>query len=300
MAASIDFDDLRFLLAVAESGSTLAAARRLGVSQSTVARRIAALEASLGRQLFDKRRDGYRLTADGESLRPEAEAVETAMRAFALAADGLSRAVGGTVRFTTNEVMAGLFVPELVSRLKARHPGIGLEVDVTPVLRDLGAGEADIALRAAPPPQQAGLVGVRLAEDHWSLYCARTYAERHGAPSNVEELSRHCLIGLVPDGRHDVAVAWAERHFPPGNVVVRQNSIPSAFASIASGIGVGFYSDILALGRDDIVLCFRPDIPPSAEVWLLTHERLRHAPRIRAVMEETKALVAGRIRANGQ
>jgi DNA-binding transcriptional LysR family regulator len=284
------YDDLRFLLAVAETGTTLAAAARLGVSQSTVSRRIAALEASLKLELFEKRRSGYVLTGAGERLLEPAAAVRTAAEQFLATVGSLSRDVSGTVRFTTNEVLAGLFVPELVRRLKASHPQIHLDIDTSNILRDLKGGEADIALRAAAAPVQPDLVGVKLADDHWSLYCADSYARRHGIPRSIKDLTQHSLIGLDPHGRHHQVVEWARLHFPPDCIMVRQNSIPTAFSSIADGVGVGFFSDLLAARRQDLVLCFRPDLPPAAEVWLLTHDRLRHVPRIRAVLDLMKDL----------
>jgi DNA-binding transcriptional LysR family regulator len=286
----MEYDDLRFMLAVAETGSTLSAGKRLSVSQSTVSRRIVALERALGLEIFDKRPSGYVLTDCGMALLDRARAVRDAAYQFSLAAEALAREESGTVRFTTNEVMAGLFLAPLIGRLKRLHPGIKLEVDTTNALRDLKSGEADIALRAAPAPTQPDLFGSRLASDWWSLYCSRTYAQAHGFPRDIASLADHALIALDPHGRHNEVVGWAIRHFPPDAIVVRQNSIPAAFSSILGGVGVGFFSEILAAGREDLVLCFRPNLPPAAEVWLLTHEKLRNVPRVRIVMDAMRDL----------
>jgi len=290
VTASLNFDDLRYMLAVAETGTTLAASKMLRVSQSTVSRRIAALEDALQVELFDKRRTGYVLTEAGSLLLAPAEAVRHAVDAFSGAVDSLSREISGTVRFTTNEVLGSFVLPRLIERLRQRHPGVKLEVDTTNVLRDLVGGEADVALRASPAPTQAGLVGVRLIEDYWSLYCSRSYSLRHGVPRCVEDLAGHAIIGIDAHVRGRPIFDWAAKNFP-AEVLLRHNSVPAVFTSVRNGVGVGFYSDFVAAGDPELVFCFRPPVPPAAEVWLVTDERLRHVPRVRAVMDVIKELV---------
>lgn len=290
MTAPLNFDDLRYMLAVAETGTTLAASKLLRVSQSTVSRRIAALEDALQVELFDKRRTGYFLTEAGALLLAPAEAVRHAVDAFSGAVESLSREISGTVRFTTNEVLGAFVLPRLIERLQQRHPGVKLEVDTTNVLRDLIGGEADVALRASPAPTQAGLVGVRLIEDYWSLYCSRSYSLRHGVPRRVEDLASHAMIGIDAHARGRPIFDWAKENFPT-EVLLRHNSVPAVFTSVRNGVGVGFYSDFVAAGDPELVFCFRPPVPPAAEVWLVTDERLRHVPRIRAVMDVIKELV---------
>lgn len=290
MTAPLNFDDLRYMLAVAETGTTLAASKLLRVSQSTVSRRIAALEDALQVELFDKRRTGYFLTEAGALLLAPAEAVRHAVDAFSGAVESLSREISGTVRFTTNEVLGAFVLPRLIERLQQRHPGVKLEVDTTNVLRDLTGGEADVALRASPAPTQAGLVGVRLIEDYWSLYCSRSYSLRHGVPRRVEDLASHAMIGIDAHARGRPIFDWAKENFPT-EVLLRHNSVPAVFTSVRNGVGVGFYSDFVAAGDPELVFCFRPPVPPAAEVWLVTDERLRHVPRVRAVMDVIKELV---------
>jgi DNA-binding transcriptional LysR family regulator len=287
----INFDDLRYMLAVAETGTTLAASRLLRVSQSTVSRRIAALEEALRVELFDKRRTGYFLTEAGALLLAPAEAVRNATDAFSGAVDSLSREVSGTVRFTTNEVLGSFVLPKLIERLRQRYPEVRLEVDTTNLLRDLAGGEADVALRAAPAPTQAGLVGLRVIEDYWSLYCSRDYAARHGVPQNLDQLAGHALIGIDTHVRSRPIFEWAKENFPADEVLLRHNSVPGVFTSVRTGLGIGFYSDFIAASDSELVFCFRPPVPPTAEIWLITHERLRHLPRIRAVMDVIKDLV---------
>ena len=154
-----DWNDARFFVAVADTGSTLAAGRLLRVSQTTVARRIAALEESLGLTLFDKRRAGYTLTAAGETLLLEARALHAAAEALADAASAQKRETGGTVRLTTEESYANGVLTPMLRELHELRPDIIIELDASEELRDLEAGAADIAVRVAKEMTGSGLVG---------------------------------------------------------------------------------------------------------------------------------------------
>src|SRR5215217_8253824 len=136
----LDWNDLRYFLAVASGGSTLAAGRSLRVSQTTVARRISALESALGVSLFEKRQAGYALTPAGEDLLERAEQVEQAANAFSDAAAAQSRDVSGTVKITTEEVYAITILAPLLRELHDLHPGIVIDLDTSQAIRDLGAG----------------------------------------------------------------------------------------------------------------------------------------------------------------
>ncbi len=192
----LDWNDLRYFLAVAREGSTLAAGRALRVSQTTVARRVAALERALGFPLFEKRQAGYALTPTGEELIARAEQAEQALNAFTDDAAARSRAFSGTVKITTEEIYAITLLAPLLTELHQLHPEIMIDLDTSQMVRDLGAGEADISLRSTKgDTQAAGLVGRQLCIDDWALYCSRAYAERRGVPNSVAEMKRHAFIG---------------------------------------------------------------------------------------------------------
>src|SRR6476619_3420282 len=185
----LDWNDLRYFLAVAREGSTLAAGRALRVSQTTVARRIAALEQALGFPLFEKRQAGYALTPTGHELIARAEQAERALNAFSDDAAARSRDLSGTVKITTEEVYALTLLAPLLTELHQLHPEIMIDLDTSQIVRDLGAGEADISLRSVKTGNQAaGLVGRQLCVDEWALYCSRSYAARHGVPTTVAEM----------------------------------------------------------------------------------------------------------------
>src|SRR3954447_2226342 len=125
----LDWNDLRYFLAVADGGSTLAAGRALRVSQRTVARRIAAMEEATGVKLFDRRQAGYAVTPAGEALLPQARSVDSAIRGFADAAAAEARSLGGVVRLSTEEIFSVSLLAPLLRELHELHPEIMIDLD---------------------------------------------------------------------------------------------------------------------------------------------------------------------------
>jgi DNA-binding transcriptional LysR family regulator len=279
-----DWNDLRHFLAVAKAGTTLAAARELGVSQSTAARRIDALETALGVKLFDRRQSGYALTDLGKELAETATGVEVAAGAFASRAAALRRGLTGTVRITTNDLFAGEVLMPSLNAFRRAHPRILLEMVTSDRRLDLAKGEADVALRAGTPPSQANLVGRRIAKDTWSFYCSRAYAKRHGKPASLGELANHQVLGPDPQAFATPLVDWLQRSIPRRTILLRQNNVGTMLASLRNGLGVGLMADFVARSDPELVLCFEPGIDVKYEIWLLTHERLRNDPHVRAVL----------------
>ena len=282
--AMLDWNDLRYFLAVARGGSTLSAGRALRVSQTTVARRIAALEAAIKLPLFDKRQAGYALTPAGEELLARAEAVEKAADGFAEAAGGQARDASGTVRITTEEVYAITLLASLLPELHELHPGIRIELDTSQTVRDLGAGEADIALRSTKGGQPAGLVGRQLARDDWALYCSRSYAERHGVPRSLEELRAHPFIGGGGGNLWIHYQAWLQSLGLEQQVAMHHATSGGLLSGVRSGFGIAVLPCVIADGDPELVRC----LPPRDHeriLWLFTHERVRHTPRVRVVID---------------
>ncbi|SMF78457.1 LysR family transcriptional regulator [Allosphingosinicella indica] len=280
-----DWNDLRAFLAVAEAGSTLAAARALRVSQTTVARRIAALEAAIGLTLFEKRQAGYALTPIGQALVEAAREVASAAGRFADAASGAARDVSGAVRITTLEIYAVTILPPILRDLHDAHPGIQIELDMSEEPRDLAAGAADIALRNAAAPDGPGLVRRKVADDPWTLYCSRAFADAHGVPRSRDQLAQHPIVGGGGDKVWRAYRAWLQRHDLEGAVAMHQGSVIGLLAAVRSGIGLAILPSFVADRDPDLIRCLPPREGDPAAMWLLTHERLRHVPRIRTVLD---------------
>lgn len=286
-ASPLDWNDLRHFVAVARAGSTLGASRALGVNQTTVARRLGALEAAIGLPLVARRQAGCVLTPAGEGLLARAEAVEAAAAAFAEAADAEAREAKGEVRLTTLEIYAVTVLPPILRDLRAAHPNLTILLDTSEVARDLAAGAADVALRGSHGrlSEAPGLVGRRIADDPWTLYCSRDYAARHQRPLTAADLARHPIIGGGGEKVWPMYRAWLRRHRLEGAVTMHHDSSIGLLAAIRAGAGLAVLPSFIADREGDLVQCLPPVAGDEAGLWLLTHERLRRQPRVRAVMD---------------
>lgn len=281
----LDWNDLRYLIAVSRDGSTLAAGRALRVSQTTVARRLAALEAALGLTLVERLPSGYRLTAAGESLIDHARRMEEAADALAHAAAAQARNVSGLVKLSTEEIIAVTLLVPILGDIAARYPDLRIEVESTDAVRDLAAGEADIALRSCTAPEGAGLVGRRLGDDVWSFYCSRAYAVAHGLDDAPPVLAEHPIIGGGGAGLWRHYRPWLERLGLTGSIALHQGSTMGLLAAVRAGLGFAILPRLLA-DNDPELVRYPPESPRGGRgLWLLTHERLRHTPRVRAVLD---------------
>jgi DNA-binding transcriptional LysR family regulator len=282
----LDWNDLRYFLAVARDGSTLAAGRALRVSQTTVARRIAALEEAIGFPLFERRQAGYALTPAGQDLLSRAEQVEATANAFSEAAAAQFRDVKGTVKITTEEVYAITILASLLRELHDHYPEIVIELDTSQQIRDLGAGEADISLRSTKSAEKAtGLVGRQLCIDDWALYCSRDYAARHGVPQNLSELKKHAFIGGGGGNLWIHYQNWLQTLGLESNVAMHHATSGGLLSGVRSGFGIAVLPCVIADADPDLLRCLPPRGDHGRVLWLFTHERCRHTPRVRAVID---------------
>lgn len=279
-----EWSDLRHYLAVARSGSTLSAAKILGCNQTTVARRIAALEEALGEKLFEKAAGGYRLTDVGSAMLQNAERVEAEAEAFARMVQQRSRKLLGMIRVTTNDVLADCLLTPWLREFTLRFPVVQVETIITDRRMDISRGEADIALRAntsAGPPLGDGVTTRRLATGKWGVYAAKSYAAQNGAPRNADEIAKHPIIaGAGEMARFDPAFLKAAKE--KGAVIVQaSSSILNIAGAIRSGLGVGGIPCILGELDPALQLCFTFD-EADYELVLITREEMRNLPHVRA------------------
>jgi DNA-binding transcriptional LysR family regulator len=281
----LDWNDLRYFLSVADHGSTLAAGRALRVSQTTVARRIAALEEALGMPLFDKRQAGYVLTTGGQELLDRARQVEIAASGFEEASAAMARDSSGTVRITTQEIFANTLLGPILRELHDRHPEILIELDTAQEILELGEGQADIAIRSTAQEPPAGTFGRRLCIDDWTLYCSREYAAAHGVPRNRADLKQHAIIGGGGGKLWVHYEAWLRKLGLEDRVAMHHSTSTGLLSGVRSGFGLGVLPCIVADAEPDLVRCLPPRTDHGREMWLLTHERVRHTPRVRVTID---------------
>ncbi len=276
----MDWNDLRYFLAVARTGSLTQTSANLKVSQSTVSRRIAELEASMGMTLFQRHQTGYSLTDEGREVLRHAELVEDGIMALERGAAGLDKKPTGTVRLATSENLAtDLIIPALPA-FRERYPGICLELITNTATAELGRREADIALRVVRP-MRGNLMVRRVGHMTYSVYGSRDYVEQHPAIEGEPLGGRHFIAW---DDSHAFmpAAIWLAREHPACKIALVTSSLPTQIAAVRAGLGLAVIPDFLAT-RDDFVAVVPSDQMFSAEVWLVTHADLVASARVKAV-----------------
>lgn len=281
----LDWNDLRYFLAVAETGSTLGAGKRLRVSQTTAARRIAALELALGLSLFERSPVGYALTPVGEALLDRARKMGEVAAEFTDAAAAQARDVSGTVKLTTIDIFAETILAPILNRLRDAYPAIRIEIDTSQEPRDLAAGEADIAIRSSSNPQGGGLVGRRIADDHWTVYCSRSYADAHGVPRSRRAMADHVFVGGGGENFWRPYQQWLRENNLEHAVAIHHGTGTGLLSAVRAGVGLAVLPSFFADQDPDLIQCIPARQDHEGGLWLLTHERLRHVPRIRAVLD---------------
>jgi DNA-binding transcriptional LysR family regulator len=286
-----DWNDLTYFLAVARHGSTIAAGKALGLSQSTVQRRLSELERRLGHKLVTRHTTGYRLTAFGEALLPYAEHVEAAIKELERHVGDVAHDAAGVIRVTCPEPIV-YRMTALIDRFHAQHPKLRVEFVTSDRYLDLSKGEADVAFRSGDTDDE--LVGRKIADSIWAVYASGAYIERHGKPERVEDLSRHALVCFDESLRQHRISKWLAEVAPGATIAARNNSVLGLVYAVKSGVGVGPLPTAIADDQEELVRVLGP-IAELARSWrLLTHPDLRRTQRVAAffdfIIEEREAL----------
>jgi DNA-binding transcriptional LysR family regulator len=280
-----DWNDLKYLLAVARSGSTLSAAKSLHVNQSTVHRRLQELERQLGCELVRRHPTGYRLTELGEYVCAYAARVEADVIAFERAVSAQSNETKGTVKVTCPEALGPRLIgARLIEKFNARYTDVRIEFVMSDRILELGTGEADIAIRAKRPIDNA-LVGRKIADSPWAVYASRSYVARHGTVDNPAQIDRHSVVMFSGGLSDHPAARWIKSVAPNAHVAARANSLAALLPSVRSGAGIALLPTIVGESEKDLVRVLNLGPEMGTPFYLLTHRDLRRTPRVRAFFD---------------
>jgi DNA-binding transcriptional LysR family regulator len=280
----LDWTALRDFLAVADTGSLSRAARRLGVSQPTLTRRMSALEERLRAELLRRTPRGVELTEAGEAILPAARQMEQEAHAALLAISGRDAALAGTVRVTATEGLGIHWLTPTLVEFQLAHPAIEIQLLLQNQVLNLLQREADIAVRLSRP-QQSDLVGRKVGEMAFGLYASQAYLERSGRPDTVEDLARHRSVAFDETARWLTGPgASLERALSAAPVAFRATSGQAQLAAIRAGCGIGVAARFLA-DRNAELVPLLPETRIALEIWLITHPALRRSARMRAVFD---------------
>jgi DNA-binding transcriptional LysR family regulator len=280
-----DWSDLRYLIAVSRSGSTLAAAKKLGVNQSTVHRRLVELERRVGLTLVKRQPTGYGLSELGAALIEEVLAVETAAASLERKIQALKLDLKGIIRLTCPEpTVARIVASGLLDRFHARYPDLMVEFVTSDRYLDLAGGEADVAFRSGEPVDDR-LVGRKICDSIWAIYASKSYIQQYGQPATIGELAAHAMIGFEGIMKNHRVAAWLPVAVAEARIVSRVSSMLGAVSSVRAGVGIAPLPTTLG-DCDDALVQVLPPVEELTRSWyLLTHPDLRRTPRIAAFVD---------------
>jgi DNA-binding transcriptional LysR family regulator len=280
----MEWDDLKYFLAVARLGTLTKAAQALRTTPATVARRIAQLEARLDARLFDRTYRGYGPTEVGKTLLVKSEEVEDAVYSMELAARGQDARAAGTVRVTTTEDIATLVIGPQLGAFARRLPEIQLEIVSTRDVLNLARSEADIAMRTVRPAR-GGLIIRQAGWWNLGLYATKSYAQKHNLRSPATDLSGVNLVTWTKEFAHLRGGPWFSEHARSAKVALTANSRRVHYAACKAGLGVAILPSLLADGDPELICLLPPERVISAKLWLVVRRDVSRVPRVRAVMD---------------
>lgn len=281
-----DWNLYRSFLAVAQEGSLSAAARRLALTQPTLARHVDMLEARIGAGLFLRTQQGLVPTDLGRSLLPYAEHLHHMTAALLRKASEGVGAISGTVRISASEVIGVQVLPSILTTLRQQYPRLVVELVLSNEVDDLLRRAADIAVRNVRPEQKA-LIARKLPAAELGLHARRDYLNRRGLPLTLADLVNHDLIGF---DRETPAIRALLDSFPDlhsRNFALRTDSNLAQLAAIRAGFGIGICNAALAA---DLVRVLATELSIPVPVWVVMHEDLKTSAPCQAVFD---ALVQG-------
>ncbi len=278
-----DWDDLRYFLSVARAGRLTVAARRLGADHATVSRRITSLETALKAKLFERRPHGYQLTAQGERLLANAEAIETQALAAQSEIGGADLTLSGAVRVGAPDGFGSMFLAPRIGALAERYPELDIQLVAMSRIPSLSKREADIAV-SLNPPREGRIVARKLADYDLALYAAPAYLDAAPPVRAPQDLFGHRIVGYIDDLIYTPELDYLDEVAKGLRPRIQSSSILAQLAATEAGAGVCVLPRFMADGAR-----LRRVLPETVTLtrsfWLIVHAELRDVARIRATMD---------------
>ena len=271
-----DWDNLRFFLAVAQSGSLTAAAEKLKVNQSTVSRRINGFEQAMKVRLFERFPTGYVLTPEGEELLYSVQRIEEETHTIERRVMGKNVELSGPIRVTCSLVIARSILIPLLKRFHAEHPDITIHLQLSSGLYNLTAREADVAIRVTRDAIPETLIGREIGRVEYGVYGERNYVEAYQKNGGKQ------LLHWIGEDNSKERPDWLPAGIGPLKLVMRSNDVLATVDLVKQGFGVGRLPHFLAREQKKLQQLELEHSIPAVPVWMLTHADLRRVNRITA------------------
>ncbi|QRM32905.1 LysR family transcriptional regulator [Microvirga sp. VF16] len=284
----MDWDDLKYFIELARTGTLTVTARRLGVQHSTVARRIARLEREQGRPLFVRDPDGYHLNRAGKSLLVQAEEISAAFDRLRPNRGPQTDQLSGVVRIGCTEGFGTYLFAPCLARLRAAYPEIVIDLLVKQRPVHLSRNEADIVINVDRPGRGPYLLS-KLLEYKLGLFASSQYLATHPAPSCTAELHEHHFISYMAEMEpaKDLATIEAVPYTRPAQI--RSTSLLAQKAAVLAGCGIAVLPHYMAAGEPDLHPLLADQIVFRKAYYMSIAEETRYVPWIAAVWKFLKA-----------
>jgi len=282
------WNELRTALMVARRGTVSAAAEALGVHRATVNRHIDLLEERFGAPLFQRHARGYTLTETGQHMLEVAARAEEMFNDLAGRSRGRAGKLSGKLIVTALSAFAPLILPA-IREFYFAHPEIELELVAGAQLARLEHGEAHVAFRPGPKPENPDYVVGTFGQLRYGLYASRDYIARKGMPE-PPRFDGHLFVGSVGHPSPLPYAPWMNEHVSQGQLALFTRNQTVQRAAIASGLGLGFLPEFEATGYSNLVAVMPPSGEWSATLWVVTHVDLHRTQKVQEFLSWVRKL----------
>ena len=283
----INWDNLRYILMVANKGSIAAAARELGVNRTTVLRRIDTFQNNLKCRIFEQTSNGYTLTPEAEKMIAAAREVESTLYYMQREIEGRELKLEGEIRVTTTDTFMVSMLGPIVADFHFKNPKIIVDILVTNNVLDLDRRDADVAIRPTVTPD-SHLVGRRLLDVQFGGYASPDYLHKMGDASWQD----HHWIGLDISLRGSLPGKWFHENIRPDQVCLRADSFVTMKVAAENGLGVALLPGFLAEANSTLRRIDAPTDGFTVGLWILTHPDLIRSARVHAFVDHISTATA--------
>ena len=278
------WNEIRTAYQVARLGTVSAAAEYLGVHRATVIRHIDALEAVLGETLFQRHSRGYTPTEVGLDLMRVAKTTDEQFSQLVGRIKGQATELSGEFVVTSLYVVTPMLIP-ILNAFQAQHPSIVVRYMASDRIFRLEYGEAHVAIRTGPQPDDPDNVVQPFTQLKIGLYASADYISRHGSPQTLDDFVNHSFVGYANPSFRARFNLWLRRHVPEENIVFRSNSALVLDQAITSGTGIGFMAAFRGSESSDLVEVWPHQDEWDISFWLVTHINLHHTAKVQTFLK---------------
>jgi len=280
---NLNWDDMRFFLALCRNHTFIAAGNELRVTHSTVARRISALEDSLKTKLFERTERGCRLTPAAERLQSYAEEMESAVIKFEETVAGQDSRLTGTIRIGAPDGIGNYYLARKFELFLNQHPDIDIELIPVPMYFSLLKREIDISI-TVEKPRAENVISRKLTNYRLGLFATREYLKGRPKIKNETDLSKHRMVSYIENMIFDPSLKFMNEFFPWLKPSLKCSTVIAQRNAVLSGCGIGIIPYFLLTSKQNLVPVL-PDLVIEREYWLTVHPDSRGFARVQAIID---------------